>query len=535
MKLRTQIILIYILILLFSVGSIMMLSYYQMKNIFNTQLEEKLFDIAYYAADDYMVKNALASGNESISNSDLNEHIERIRTKTNVDFIVIFNMDRIRLTHPNEENIGKQFKGGDEIRVLTTAEEYISKAEGTLGISVRAFVPVFESTELVGAVCVGSTVNEINKSLNNKVRQFYPFILIGFVVGIYLSAILAANIKNEILGMEPKEITLLLKEKDAILENVKEGIITLDEQGKLIQYNKEASRILGLTEEDMGKNATEIVSENKFYEMMKYEAGLHETEVKIRPNLSILCNSSILKNEKNMVIGKVVNFRDLTEVKKMAEELTGIKKMAWSLRAHNHEFMNKLHTISGLIQLEEYEEAIKYISKTANSRNEITDIIISNLKLSSISALLLAKYYKAEELRIKLEIDRHSSLTRLPDLMSEEDLESVIGNLIENSLDAVNVDGTGKVIFKIYENNGNLVIEVSDNGPGIPDNIRERIYEPRFSTKSGQRGYGMYIVRNIIERVNGKIILSVMRGTSWFIEIPIEGGESNDSGNDNRR
>ncbi|WP_040582088.1 sensor histidine kinase [Sedimentibacter sp. B4] len=527
MKLRTQIILFFILILLFSVGSITIFSYYQMEIIFNKQLEEKLFDIAYYAAEDNLVKEALAV-NEIIPDSELNDHIEKIRVKTNVDFIVVFNMNRIRFTHPNEKNIGQLFKGGDEKRVLETAEEYASKAEGTLGISVRAFVPVFYEGRQVGAVCVGSTVNENTKSLNNIIRQFYPFILIGFVFGIYLSAILASNIKNEILGLEPKEITLMFKEKDAILENVMEGIITLDEAGNLIQYNKEASRILGLTEEDMGKNTEEIIQGNKAYELIKYGEGMHETEVKIRPGLSILCNSSLLKDDKNQVIGSVINFKDLTEVKKMAEELTGIKKMAWSLRANNHEFMNKLHTISGLIQLEEYDEAIKYISRTAKSRNKITDIITGNIKISSISALLLAKYYKAEEMRVKLEIDKQSSLTKLPELMTEEDLESIIGNLIENSLDAVSVDGTGIISMSLYEKEGKLILELRDNGPGIPENIRHRIYEQRFTTKSGQRGYGMYIVRKIVERLNGAINLTVSGGTSWYIEIPMEGGEKDD-------
>lgn len=527
MKLRTQIVLFFTLTLLFSVGSIILFSYYQMKIIFNEQLEEKLFDIAYYAAEDYMVKDALAN-NEIMPDSELNEHIEKIRVKTNVDFIVIFNMDRIRLTHPNEENIGRLFKGGDEARVIETAEEYASKAEGTLGISVRAFVPVFYEDRQVGAVCVGSTVNENAKSLNNIIKQFVPFILIGFVFGIYLSALLTENIKNEILGLEPKEISLMFKEKDAILENVKEGIITLDEEGNLIQYNKEASRILGLTLDDMGKNTEEIILGNNSYKMMKYGEGMHETEVNIRPGLNIMCNSSLLKDDKNQVIGSVINFKDLTEVKKMAEELTGIKKMTWSLRANNHEFMNKLHTISGLIQLEEYDEAIKYISNTAKSRNEITDIITGNIKISSISALLLAKYYKAEEMRVKLEVDKQSSLTRLPELMNEEDLESIIGNLIENSLDAVSVDGEGKIVLYLYENEGNLILELSDNGPGIPENIRNRIYEQTFSTKSGQRGYGMYIVSKIVERLKGKIDLTVAGGTSWYIEIPLESGEKND-------
>ncbi|MDW5300121.1 MAG: sensor histidine kinase, partial [Sedimentibacter sp.] len=511
------------IIIMFSVGSIIGLSYFQMEDILNSQLETRLFNIAYYTAEDKQVKDALAENNNQELN--LNEHIEKIRVKTNVDFIVVFDMNGIRLTHPNEENIGKKFRGGDEIRVLTTGEEYISKAVGTLGISIRAFSPIFQDGQQIGAVSVGSTVNEINKEKNEKMGQFIPFVIIGFLLGMYCAFVLSTIIKDEILGLEPKEITLMFKEKNAILENVKEGIITLNEKGNLIQYNKEAARILRLTDMDINRNINEFFLENDVFELLGTDKLTENLEVKIRPGVTILCKYNVLKNDKNQVIGQVVNFRDLTEIKKMAEELTGIKKMAWSLRAQNHEFMNKLHTISGLIQLEEYGEAIKYISKTAK-RNEVTEVTTSKIKNASIEALLLAKYYKAEELRIKLEIDNQSILNKLPELLSEEDLGSLLGNLIENSFDAVNVDGTGKVFVKLSENDENLIIEIKDNGPGIPVEIREKIYEPRFTTKLGQRGYGMSIVKSIVDNANGEIILSVDNGTSWYIKIPMQGGEN---------
>jgi len=236
MKLRTEIALFVIVILIFSVGSITLLSYFQMKDIFNAQLETRLFNIAYYTAEDRQVRDELVENNNN-QKLNLNEHIEKIRLKTKVDFIVVFDMKGIRLTHPNEENIGLKFVGGDEERVLTTAEEYISEAKGTLGISIRAFVPIFKNGKQIGAVSVGTTVNEINKETKRKMEQFLPLIVIGFTLGIYCAFVLSTIIKEEILGLEPKEITLMFKEKNAILENVKEGIITLNEKGNLIQYN----------------------------------------------------------------------------------------------------------------------------------------------------------------------------------------------------------------------------------------------------------------------------------------------------------
>lgn len=523
MKLKTEISVFISMILFVTVGSITMLSYFQIKSVFKDQLEEKLLIIADYAAEDYLVKDAL-SGNNSIADLNLNNHIEGIRTKSEVDFIVVFDMDGTRLTHPNTENIGLKFKGGDEIRVLEEAERYTSKSMGTLGLSIRAFAPIFYEGNQIGAVCVGSTVAEVNKESLAKIEQFYPVIIVSVLLSISFAIILTTNIKDEILGLEPKEITLMLKEKDAILVNVKEGIITLNEKGDIIQYNKEAARILGFDENIRDMNTNEIIQKNKLIELLKYGEQNNDIEVKIRPGVTILCKYNILKDDKNHILGKVINFRDLTEVKELAEELTGIKKMAWSLRAQNHEFSNKLHTISGLIQLEEYEKAIHYISNVANNGKDINVLITDKIKNVSIAALILAKYYKAEELRISLEIDRQSNLSRIPVLLSEEDLGSVIGNLIENSLDAVAVDGTGKVYVKISEDINKLIVEISDNGPGIPDDIKEKVFERNFSTKSKQRGYGMFIVKKIVEHSNGKIVLTTDSGTSWRIEFPMGEG-----------
>jgi two-component system CitB family sensor kinase len=523
MKLSIKISIFIILILMFSLSSVTLLSYYQMKDILIAQLKDKLMNIATYASEDYMVKEAFKNGDKI---RELNEHIEKIRVETDVDFIVVFNMDSIRLTHPVEINIGRKFEGGDEAKVLKDQEKYISQAQGTLGISLRAFVPIFYEGEQVGAVCVGSTVAKINKEMSKKIQLFIPFIIIGMVLGIYFAFVIALSIKNEILGLEPREITLLLKEKEAILDNVKEGIVTLNENGKLIQYNREAARILGLNGKDMNIKINELSKMNKIAPELENFDTSNDFEVKVRPGITILCKYNILKNDKKHVIGHVINFRDLSEVKKMSEELTGIQKMAWSLRAQNHEFMNKLHTISGLIQLEEYDEAIKYISKTANSGNDITGTITGKIKNLNIAALLLAKYYKAEELRIKFEIDKESNLKELPDLISEDDLGSVIGNLIENSLEAVSVDGTGKVYLKISDIDNVLIIEVKDNGPGISDDIAAKIFERNFSTKTEHHGYGMFIVKNIIENANGIITLSSDKGASWHIEIPMKSGEN---------
>lgn len=241
---------------------------------------------------------------------------------------------------------------------------------------------------------------------------------------------------------------------------------------------------------------------------------------------------NLLKKQQGKVIGAIASFRDKTEVTRIAEELTGVKKMAWSLRAQNHEFMNKLHTIAGLIQLEEYEQALEFISDVARVRSNISNILTENIKDPSIAALLLAKYNKAEECRVNLKIDEGSKLSKLPEYITSEEIVSVLGNLIENSLDEVKNDGTGLIYIKIIEDGHFLNIKIRDNGGGIPLEIRDKIYEQGFSTKEGQRGHGMYIVKKIIDESNGIIELDVDKGVIWDITIPMTRSDKLDSSDD---
>ncbi len=521
MKLKTKITTTVIGILILTIGSISILSFNQMKIMLKDQFGRNLLDIANSVSMSYLVQNYL-TGNNQINEASLDNQIEAIRIKTKVEFIVVMNMKGIRYSHPIKRKIGKKFEGGDEKRVLTTGEAYVSEAEGSLGPSLRVFTPIFKDGKQIGAVAVGNPLNQVYNEIYLKIDEFIPFIILGLFLGVIAATLLSSNIKKSIFGLEPKEIAWILKEKEAVLESVKEGILAVDKKGRVTLFNKAAGDILELTEEDIGKHITNLSYENKIFEVLKAGKYYENIEMKVRPGLTILCKYNPLKNDKNEVIGVVLNFRDLTEVKKMAEELTGIKKMTWSLRAQNHEFMNKLHTISGMIQLGEYVEAVRFISDISKTRKEISSILTDRIKNVSIVALLFSKYNKAEEDRIKFEIDIDCQLNQLPQDMREDELGSVIGNLIENSFEEVSSTGGGTVYFKIYEIDNCLKIKINDNGPGISPDMRNSIYEIGTSTKTGQRGVGMYIVKKIIDEMQGTIEFRVENGTSWDISIPMK-------------
>jgi len=450
----------------------------------------------------------------------------QLKNLEQIEYIIVADIEGIRYSHPNPEMIGKKFVGGDEYRVVQKGETYISEATGTLGKSLRAFAPIYdtENKREIGFVSVGTLTHSIEKAKHTAILYIILIAIGGLTAGIIGALILANNIKNTLLGLEPEEITKLYNEKIGILDAIHEGLVAIDNRGRITLINDSALNILHFEDKVdkdhiIGQNIEEVIPNTRMINVL--ETGESEFEKEQRINDTIIMTNRIPIMNRGKAVGAIASFRDKTEVTRMAEELTGVKKMAWSLRAQNHEFMNKLHTISGLIQLEEYDEALEFISDIAKSRSNISNILTERIKEPSLSAILLSKYNKAEESRVKLMIDKDSKLTRLPEHMTAEDIVSIVGNLIENSLDEADSDGSGEIYIKIMQDDEWVKIKVRDNGPGIKEEHRDKIYELGFTTKEGQRGHGMYIVKKIIEEANGRIELKADNGVSWDITIPM--------------
>ncbi len=527
MKLQYRLISLIVAILVISIGSIMLLSHAQMKRLMAEQFSKDLLDVSRTVAENGIVKQYL-EGEKGLSNEQLNKEIGRIKERTHMNFIVIMNMEGIRQTHPVWQEIGKKFEGGDERRVLENGEEYTSEARGTLGTSYRAFAPIYDGEIQIGAVCVGVFKVNYNTALSSAMKDFIPFIGLGFSVGIMGAIWLSYRIKVDLFGLEPEEIALILKQKETVLENVREGIVSLDRQGRIQLFNREAGNIIGLKETDIGKPITDYVEGSRVPEVLRQGQSLENVEVRVKPGLSIMSKISLLKNDKQQTIGVLISFRNLTEIQELAEELTGVKKMAWSLRAQNHEFMNKLHTIAGLIQLEEYSEALNFISAVAKDKERMERVLSKGIQESSVAAILLSKYHKAEENRVGFFVDSASKLEKLPDYMTSLEAVTIIGNLIENALDAVSSDGNGRIYVKLIQDEGSFFIEVSDNGMGIDDEVAKHLYEQGFSTKEGQRGDGLYNIKAIIDALGGKIQFKHVDGTTWYVSIPMKRGKTYD-------
>ncbi|MDW7673164.1 MAG: ATP-binding protein, partial [Bacillota bacterium] len=250
--------------------------------------------------------------------------------------------------------------------------------------------------------------------------------------------------------------------------------------------------------------------------------AVYNEERTVKGNMLLLNRIPI--RVKGKIVGAVSTMRDKTEVKKLAEELTGVKSFIEALRVQNHEHMNKLHTIAGMIQLKRYEEAIDYIFEVTEEQQSMSQFLSKNVKEYSIAGLMLGKYSRSKELKINMEIDKKSNLEYIPAQLDSTALGIILGNLLENAIEAVRgLEEERRYIYcQITQKGGKLSITVRDKGPGISSDNLDKIFVKGFSTKDSEhRGFGLALVRQYVDMAQGKITVRSQLGigTEMVVEV----------------
>lgn len=519
--LQTMIVLLVISVVIFSVS---VLAFFAIRTIY-TNIEDmngdKVLALARVVSEMPEIRAALSRPDPAKVIAPL---AERIRLQSRVQFVVILNMRGYRYSHPRAELIGLHFTGGDEGPALR-GRTYISKAVGISGPSLRAFVPIrAEDGAQLGVAVVGMFHQGIAESIDDVSTPLYLATLTSLLVGVVGAVLLAKNVKRTIFGLEPIEIATLLEEREAIFQSVREGILAINKDQKITLLNDAGKKLLGITTDVVGKPVYEAVPNTRLPRIL--ETGKAEYDREQVFNETIVLTNRVPIVVKGKVVGAVATFRDKTEVKRLAEELTGVKKFVEGLRAQTHEFMNKLHTISGLIQLGAHEEATAFISDMVRNKQNVVGFLIKRVKDPATAGLLLGRISQAEERGVEIVIDPRTSLGPLPKHFDGNNLVMVLGNLLENAVEAVQKlpRERRRVIVSLRENAKQIVIRVFDAGHGISPEIRGQIFERGFTTKEGNFGIGLALVKQRTTMVGGSVRVksAPQKGTVFVITIPKE-------------
>lgn len=457
----------------------------------------------------------------------INPVVERMETVNQVDYIVVLNMNRIRYSHPLDEQLGTVSSGKDEGAAFAE-HSYVTKAKGDQGTFVRSFVPVMDDHhEQIGVVIAGSKLPSFLAILSTIRFEIIAIALLTLAFGIVGSYLLANHVKQQTFFMEPHEMARVLEERTAVFQAMHEGVIAVDRDERLVVFNDKAKEILDMNEEVNGKSLEAMLSDSEIAMHLRKKSGKLNETVRIADRL-IMLNRIPIRVEKQFA-GTMVIFQDKTDVTKMAEELTGFKAFVDALRVQNHEYMNKLHTVAGLIQLDQSEQALEYVFQMTDQQAKRSKYILDRIRHYSIAGLLISKIRRGEEIGIEVTLNENSNLEFYPPMINDHDFVKMLGNLIENAFEALEgcMNQDKYVDVAIRQDDDTCMIEVADNGSGITETDQQHIFKKGYTTKGKDgSGLGLHLIQQTVTRAEGTVNVhsTLHKGTEMVIEMPMKLG-----------
>jgi two-component system CitB family sensor kinase len=441
---------------------------------------------------------------------------------TGATYVVVFDRHDIRMTHPNPALVGKK---NDEPLAVLDGHTHMGTDRGSLGLSANGKAPVWgpggaAGGRVIGEVSVGIKEATVAGALRQQLPSYGVWFLVALGGGAIASWLLARRLKKRTFGLELDEIALLLREREATLHGIREGVIACDPDDRITMVNDEARRLLGLGVAPTGERLRDVLPEGRLLDVLTGSEWASDAVV-LTDDFALLVNKMpvFLAGRPH---GTVVTLRDRTEIAALLRELDGVRRLTDTLRAQHHEFSNNMHTVAGLIELGEHEDALAFLTDVQAGQTAFADAVRERISAAPIVGLLLGKAAAASERGVDLRLSDDSWLGDTPEKVHA--LTTIVGNLIDNALDAVAPD-EGRVDVEICEDHDEILIEVADNGPGVPEGLREHIFLDGFTTKPAQdgtrRGIGLALVHRLVQRLGGSIEVVGGPGARFVVRLPV--------------
>lgn len=463
--------------------------------------------VARSIADAPSVRSAIRTSDPS---APLEPYALQVTRDADVDFVTIMNTDGIRWTHPDPKQIGKRFLGriGPAVHGRTFTETYT----GTLGPSVRAVTPVQDDGRVIGLVSAGIKVEEISARVRGQVTALLGVAGGTLLLGAVGTYVINARLRRHTHGMNAAELSRMHDYHQAALHAVREGLLMLDGQYRVALINDGGRELLGVGAEAevIGRSVADLGLPGPLTGAL-LASEPRVDEVHLTASRVLVVNTSPVSGGEHR--GTVVTLRDVTELQALTGELDSERGFSQALRSQAHEAANRLHTVVSLIELGRAEEAVAFATAELELAQALTDQVVAAVGEPVLAALLLGKTAQANERGVELVVSPDSRLDDglLPAELSARDLVTILGNLIDNAVDAAQGSAGARVTVTAYASQSEVVLRVGDTGPGVDPAHADLVFQRGFSTKPagpGGRGLGLALVRQAVARHEGTLAVA---------------------------
>lgn len=461
--------------------------------------------------------------------------IQPLREQSDASYIVIGDAREQHLYHSESpERLNLPLIGGDNAEVLQ-GKTIISVRKGGIGISLRSKAPIFDARhQVIGIVSVGYLTSWI---ANLNISLLWQASLYGLALLLLLfifSWAFSRNLKKQMFWLEPKDIALLVLQQKALLEAMYEGVFAVNAERQLILINRAARELLEIERSEselLGKPLQEVV---QIHPAFLSQSGRQHDQITVLNQRQVIANRVAIELEPGVPGGWVCSFRDKNDINTLSSQLSQIKRYADNLRIMRHEQLNWTATLVGLLQMQRYDDAMRYIQAQSAGAQQVLDFVSARFTSPALCGLLLGKYVSAREKGVELQFDPACQLTRIPAAISETALMSVVGNLLDNAVDATLNAGHPVAPVELYisDRNQELLIEVADRGCGVDEQLKPHLFEQGVSSKpasgdallGSEHGIGLYLVAGYVHQAGGSIEIehNSPRGTIFSVFIPYQ-------------
>ncbi|HEV7963274.1 MAG TPA: ATP-binding protein, partial [Actinoplanes sp.] len=370
-------------------------------------------------------------------------------------------------------------------------------------------------------VSVGFLERNVTGQLGRQLPAYALYAALALTVGVVASYLLARRLKRSTYGLELHEITSLLSEREAMLHGVREGVVTFDGSGRVSLVNDEARRLLRLPAGVVSRRIEELVPEGRLRDVLSGEvAGAGQIVLTDEHCLEV---NRMPVNLGGQVLGAVVTLRDRTELEGLLRELDNVRGLTDALRAQGHEFSNRMHTLTGLLELGDVDEALRFIADAEGTHGMLLESVRERVASPLVAGLFLAKATVATERGVELVLTEQSWLDDTQGC--GQALLTVIGNLVDNAIDAAaSGPPPARVVLDIRQDERGIRLRVGDTGPGIPPGSADEIFQDGFTTKTPhgdlRRGLGLALVRRLVQRLGGEISVAEGPAAVFTVVLP---------------
>ncbi|MFF0559049.1 ATP-binding protein [Streptomyces sp. NPDC004266] len=453
----------------------------------------------------------------------LQPYAESLRRHAGVAFVVIMSPDGTRWTHPEPEQIGRTYLG--HIEQARRGRLYSETHLGVLGPSVRTVAPVLDPHgRVVALVSAGITIDKISEQVRGQVTALLGMAGAALALGGAGTYVVNARLRRHTHGMNATELSRMHDYHEAALHAVREGLVMLDGGRRIALINDGARELLNLDEGVVGRPAAELgLPASLTGALLSSEPRVDETHL-TADRVLVVNTRPVVGGERR---GTVVTLRDRTELQALSGELDSERGFTEALRSQAHEAANRLHAVVSLIELGRVAEAVEFATAELELAQALTDRVVDAVGEPVLAALLLGKAAQANERGVELVLTEDSRIDdgRVPAALPSRDLVTILGNLIDNAVEAVGGTPHARVTVTVAARagDGELLLRVADNGPGVRPADREAVLGRGWSTRGPGRGLGLALVGQAVSRASGTLHLTEAEegGARFTVRLPL--------------